>query len=258
MTSDREGFLGRWSRLKREVARSEGAPLPAVAPMNSGGAVPSEPACDDDLSAANEQDVRTARPSASGADEAFDLSALPRVEELTVQSDIRAFLDKRVPEALRNAALRQMWTLDPSIRDFIEVAENQWNWNIPGGAPGYEPIDAATTDMSSLLAQATGALTRTVETDHDKVSAQLVDLASPAEAAGDEAGPYSATHHAPGSDEQPVTVAQSVDTASVGGEPGSLDRTARATRNAAAQQDEKPDCGLADAPGRRHGRALPV
>ena len=37
------------------------------------------------------------------------------------------------------------------------MAENQWNWNVPGGAPGYGPLEPG-TDIAALLAQAIGAV----------------------------------------------------------------------------------------------------
>ena len=46
-------------------------------------------------------------------------------------------MQKGVPEALRNAALRKMWVLDPSIRNYVgEALDYAWDWNAPGGVPG--------------------------------------------------------------------------------------------------------------------------
>ena len=94
------------------------------------------------------------RGDVTGADDHPD-APLPSVEDLKPDSDITAFLDKRVPEELRRMAMRRMWTLDPAIRDFIEMAENQYDWNDPNGVPGFGPLPAG-TDMEALLAQATG------------------------------------------------------------------------------------------------------
>jgi hypothetical protein len=42
-----------------------------------------------------------------------------------------------VPAALKNAALRRMWSLDPAIRDYRDLAvDYAWDWNTPGGLPG--------------------------------------------------------------------------------------------------------------------------
>jgi hypothetical protein len=63
--------------------------------------------------------------------------ALPRVEELTPESDLSSFLREGVPEALKKAALRRMWSLDPAIRDFVGPAEYAWDFNNPGAIPGF-------------------------------------------------------------------------------------------------------------------------
>ncbi|TQF82550.1 DUF3306 domain-containing protein, partial [Elioraea sp. Yellowstone] len=75
--------------------------------------------------------------AAAAAEEAVDLSALPRIEDLTAESDITAFLRKGVPVGLRNAALRRVWSLDPAIRDFIGPVDYGWDWNTPGGVPDF-------------------------------------------------------------------------------------------------------------------------
>lgn len=133
-----EPFLARWSRRKQDArndpvqARPEDA-QPEPAPAGDGAA---------------------AQPGGAGDEPELDLSKLPKVDELTVESDITVFLDKRVPQMLRNAALGRMWALDPTIRDFIEVAENQWNWNVPGATPFYEEILSAPGELSQVVAQA--------------------------------------------------------------------------------------------------------
>ena len=143
--SNDETFLQRWSRLKRKGEAD------VASKQEPRGAEPP----------AGEVDARPgSKLAADGTEtEPLDLTKLPRLEDITAQTDVRAFLDSRVPAALRNAALQRIWTADPTIRDFIEVAENQWNWNIPGGAPWYGPLEPG-TDIAALLAQATGAVNR--------------------------------------------------------------------------------------------------
>ncbi len=133
-----EPFLSRWARRKQDVARGR---IDEVAPESV--------VAGDEPEAAGAASTRDAEKEPE-----LDLSTLPKAEELTAESDITAFLDKRVPAMLRNAALGRMWTLDPTIRDFIEVAENQWNWNIPGGAPFYEPIESVVESAGEIVAQA--------------------------------------------------------------------------------------------------------
>lgn len=116
--TEREGgFLDRWSRRKRaaEQAEAEAAPDAEAAP-----ATPPEP-----------------DPEAGDAvDEAY-LAALPKIEEITASTDLRPFLRKGVPQALRNAALRRMWVAEPAIRDHVDVAlDYAWDFNAAGGVPG--------------------------------------------------------------------------------------------------------------------------
>lgn len=109
--SDEGSFLARWSKRKREAA----APAPEDAPQDG-----------------------DETPAAEATGEAFDLSTLPDIETLTGQSDLSAFMHRAVPEALRNAALRKVWALDPSVRGYVgEALDYAWDWNTPGGVPGF-------------------------------------------------------------------------------------------------------------------------
>jgi Protein of unknown function (DUF3306) len=65
------------------------------------------------------------------------LETLPAIDSITATTDIRAFLRPGVPDMLKHAALRQAWTTDPAIRDFIGIAENQWDFNKPQNIPGF-------------------------------------------------------------------------------------------------------------------------
>jgi hypothetical protein len=49
-------------------------------------------------------------------DEPFDPASLPSIESITVDTDIRGFLQSRVPAALTRAVLRQP---SPSERGFL-------------------------------------------------------------------------------------------------------------------------------------------
>lgn len=121
----RENFLARWSRLKR-AAVPEAAP--EVVPEPLAEAAPETPP------------------------ELPELPELPSLESLTAESDFSVFLHPRVPAGLRAQALARAWSLDPFIRDFKEMADYAWDWNTPGGAPGYGPLDAA-EDLSEMLAR---------------------------------------------------------------------------------------------------------
>jgi hypothetical protein len=85
----------------------------------------------------------------------IDSEDLPPIDAITVDTDIRAFLKSRVPAELTRAALRRAWISDPAIRDFIGIAENQWDFNDPTAIPGFGPLQR-TDDISALLEQAFG------------------------------------------------------------------------------------------------------
>src|SRR5690348_2495761 len=104
-----DSFLTRWSRRKA-AAKAE----PAV-----------EPAREEQPAAAEAE----AQPTPEQPGKVVDLSLLPPLEEITSATDITGFLKAGVPEALRTAALRKVWTSDPAIRDFIGLSENAWDFN---------------------------------------------------------------------------------------------------------------------------------
>lgn len=140
-------FLSRWSRLKRGETPPEVAPeaLAEVSPA----APPDQAPADTPAPPPAETQAQTQ------AEPAFDLSLLPSLEELTVESDIRGFLHRAVPAGLRNAALKRIWALDPAIRDFVGPVDYAWDFNDPAGLPGIS--EALTGDVTALLARAIGA-----------------------------------------------------------------------------------------------------
>jgi hypothetical protein len=105
--------------------------------------------------------------------ESFDPASLPSIETITVDTDIRGFLQSRVPAVLTRAALRQAWASDPAIRDFIGIAENQWDFNDPTAMPGFGPM-LETDNVPALLARALGG-------GRDKLVEMIPDIPAPAE-----------------------------------------------------------------------------
>jgi hypothetical protein len=127
-----KGFLARWSQRKQQ-AKPPDREAP-VADVN----VPPASATEGD------------------AELEFDLSSLPKLEDVTETTDITAFLRKGVPEHLRNAALRKSWALDPAIRNYVNPAlEYAYDWNSPGGVPGSGEIGAG-VDVARLVSQIMG------------------------------------------------------------------------------------------------------
>jgi hypothetical protein len=130
--TDSENFISRWARLKQR----------------------------------NEENVAQPRPDAP-AEEPFDLASLPSIESIVADTDISAFLQSRVPAELKRAALRRAWTSDPAIRDFIGIAENQWDFNDPTAMPGFGPMLEGDR-LPELLTQALGG--------RDKLAALIPEI----------------------------------------------------------------------------------
>ncbi|WP_200305271.1 DUF3306 domain-containing protein [Paracraurococcus ruber] len=146
-----EGFFGRWSRRKRAAAaglpvEEVAAPAPDLAPAPRPVDGPHPPP----VAAAPAAEPPLPEP-------AFDPDSLPPVESLTAESDIAAFLRPEVPSALRHAALRRAWSLDPVIRSYVGPADYAWDFNAPDGVPGF--AHALGGDLTRLLAQAVGMAT---------------------------------------------------------------------------------------------------
>ena len=53
--------------------------------------------------------------------------------------------------------MRRAWSTDPAIRDFIEIAENQWDFTDPTSIPGFGPLRPS-DDVRQLASQAMGKL----------------------------------------------------------------------------------------------------
>jgi hypothetical protein len=85
----------------------------------------------------------------------FDPASLPPIQYIQAASDIRAFLAPGVPLELTRTALRRAWATDPTIRDFIGVADNQWDFTNPDGVPGFGPLNF-TSDLHRLLSELVG------------------------------------------------------------------------------------------------------
>ena len=151
-----ENFVSRWARLKSESdhrARNGTLEMAAARSLRS-------------LRNRHRRNNRTM------LDEPFDPASLPSIETITVDTDIRGFLQSRVPAALTRAALRQAWASDPAIRDFIGIAENQWDFNDPTAMPGFGPM-LETDNVPALLARALGG--------RDKLADMIPEIPAPVE-----------------------------------------------------------------------------
>ena len=213
-----DGFLSRWSRRKLEVEREQ-----------SPAAAPPEPA------------ALAAEPSpAEVVLSEEELALLPRIEDLGPDSDITAFLRNGVPEMLKNAALRRIWSLDPAVRDYVgDARDYAWNWNLPGDVPGNGPL-IPSDDMAARIER---MFSDTAGEDGDAVAVQEA-------ATGEVAGPGRAVELSPGEID---------DLAPEPSEPGAAELLP------VPEDEERPDLAGAlpasarttAAPLRRHGTAIP-
>ena len=131
-----ENLLTRWSRRKSEARTGEGDA--SNAPHDSEAFA-----------------TRSGVTQPSDVPPPFDLASLPTLDSISGKTSLRAFFDKGVPAELTVAALRRGWSADPAIRDFIGLSENSWDFNDPGGIPGFGALEPE--EIQRLLAQLTGA-----------------------------------------------------------------------------------------------------
>jgi hypothetical protein len=133
-----ENFLRRWSRRKQAA----GTPAPAD----------TEPSQSAHAESGTRPEVE---PQSEREPPAFDPTSLPSIESISAVSDIRAFLAPGVPEELSRAALRRAWVIDPTIRDFVGLAENQWDFTRPDDVPGFGSLEV-TQELRRMVNQLVG------------------------------------------------------------------------------------------------------
>ena len=111
MAEDKEFFLSRWSRLKRA------APQPA------------------------QKDATPARPA-----EGAPAAPLPPVESLTPDSDFSAFMQAKVGDAVRRAALKKLFG-DPrfNVPDLFEAYSGDWTGGDPLSPEMLKELNQART-----------------------------------------------------------------------------------------------------------------
>jgi hypothetical protein len=228
MTRPPEDFLSRWSRRKHQAAKEASRPAqepdPAAAQDEDAAATPERPA---------EADAAQPEP-------VFDLSKLPSLESIGPDTDVRVFMQPGVPPALAHAALRRAWSADPSIRDFIGLSENSWDFTDPDAINGFGPL-LPVDDVKKLLAQVL---------KDDEPSEAEVRPAAPQQAA---AGTAELQHVA----QEPEIESNSVQSqASLAARSESLVHCTNS--GSASGQAEPVKVPVAESPRRRHGGALPI
>lgn len=113
--AENEGFLHRWSR--RKLAEKE-EPGEAEGTARDEAAVPEPPETSEAAQAAAEDGERERHP-------AEDID----IDSLTAESDFSIFMQKGVPSAVRQKALRKLWTANPvyagkePLNDLFDLAD---------------------------------------------------------------------------------------------------------------------------------------
>jgi hypothetical protein len=222
--SKSDDFLARWSRRKRAAA--EGNELPEGAGSVPGpkgqGIAPQNPAPNN-------------KPAEDGT--AFDLSKLPSLESIGPDADVSLFLRPGVPAGLAREALRRAWAADPAIRNFVGLAEYDWDFN-SNDIHGFAAL-ADDPELRRALAKAAGVLT------DDDAESEASGTMSPAKETADS-----------GQSEDVSTQATSASPQTLDQE--NTDRRAELLRRdeilVATQHDSSPEGIRAR---RKHGGALP-
>jgi hypothetical protein len=221
---DGKSFLSRWSQRKQEAKQPDrDAPAP-------------------------DADAPCAPVAESEAAPEFDLSSLPKLEDLTATTDITAFLRKGVPESLRNAALRKSWALDPAIRNYVNPAlDYAYDWNTPGGVPGSSEIGAG-MDVARLVSQIMGG--------DESVTEPTVAAADPGRAPASDAA--DSVEDSALQKTEPDLPAQTVRLSSSEAQKPANNEEATPNKVAGEQNSNQSNSAAPQQAVRRHGSAKPV
>ena len=252
--SESESFLSLWARRKQEAKRDSDADTPRVERVPENGIdtpTPGAEAPGAEASGAEAVGAEAVGVEALGAkaktegpqERQVDLSTLPPIESIGAGADIGAFLRKGVPLELTRAALRRAWTSDPAIRDFIGIAENQWDFATGSDIPGFGQLEAS-DDVRRMVAELFGENGSAAEPAQSG-SSQLQDQgARTAIIEGDSV-----------TAEQSIAVAAPCDAAPPTTEPQAFEADNKEVNVATQQVHQQTDSGRPTK--RMHGRALP-
>lgn len=231
MSRGREGFLSRWSRLKRE-------PEAPAAPAEAATTAPAEPKL----------------PEGKTLDDL--LAELPRIEDLVPGQSLTAFMQPWVPNGVRNAALQRMWLLDPAIRDYVSPAlDYAYDYNTPGAAPGFGSIETSQDAIREVAEMFDRVLGKAgPEAPSDPPAAPQDNLSQSGREMS--AAPVSGAAQQSAADGQTAAKPYVGDDGGDPGQPGVVRQKAAASDDAASQHNASELNALRPA-GRRHGGALP-
>ena len=153
--NNQESFIARWSRRKQAAAAE---PQETDAPVDSPPAALQDAVGREQTARAECCDEETRVLPTVGPNSVeplFDPLSVPPVESIVANTDIRGFLAPGVPAELTREALRRAWVADPSIRDFVGLADYDWDFNAPNSIAGFGPLEM-TDDLRRVVAQILG------------------------------------------------------------------------------------------------------
>jgi Protein of unknown function (DUF3306) len=250
--NDPEHFIARWSRRKQQAADGADEAKSSSVPATSEAA----PTVGSNEGAAG--NASADQPGAVGqTPPAFDLTQLPSLDAIAAGTDLRAFLAPGVPSELTRAALSRAWALDPAIRDFVGLAEYDWDFNTPGSAPGFGPLEM-TEELRQALADMMGGRRNSDEPGQTAASPGTVEEQNaPSEiepasnlVTGPSGDPQAAhLEHRGSTQDEPVKSAQKL--------PACDELTRPRQEVAAAQHSRRKVESAQGIINRPHGRALP-
>lgn len=143
MSGGEDGFLSRWSRLKRESAAQDRAAATDATPAAGAPATVPE--------AGPEPDGAAGPQAGRSLEELID--SLPKVEDLVPGQDLSVFMQAWVPADLRHAALRRMWLVDPAIRDYVSPAlDYAYDYNNPASIAGFGSMQTTADQIREVMA----------------------------------------------------------------------------------------------------------
>jgi hypothetical protein len=148
--NDRENFVARWSRRKRAATEDADTTKSSVTPSAADESAPQSEHAEDQRAKSDAIAMQSGTPEL-----ACDLTKLPPIESIGAETDIRGFLAPGVPPELTRAALRRAWAADPKVRDFVGLADYDWDFNTPGAIPGFGPLEM-TDELRRQVAQMFG------------------------------------------------------------------------------------------------------
>jgi hypothetical protein len=241
--NDPENFLSRWSRRKREAGEEPDKATAKPGSQQSDNASNAEAAAD-----ATPEQPRA--PTSETAEPVFDFSTLPSIDSITAETDITAFFAPGVPAELKLAALRRAWVVDPRVRDFVGLADYDWDFHTPGALEGFGPL-SMTDDLRREVRRIIGELQAASEPVTPPAAPSETPVA-PRTASSEPSAPHTQLPKtAPGPDQLNSSAQHQDELISSSAMPQ------RSELSIASRQDPSSTDNLPMPARRSHGRALP-